>query len=396
MKILGKAAMVVGGVFLLLVMALSYISGPLDGEPFVVLDVYDKKKSFDSTEPLNVSSYDPRSPVIAIEPIRSAWPQNAGVPAPNVAAEGRETAKAGKAAGPEPVKFGQPRPVKRNAASYVLRSEKLAPVPVRALVEYTKFGPLPKISKDGRKPSDIYARPTSLASKPQPGEPARIAILVNGMGLSAVETHEAIEKLPAAISLAFGPYGSNLQGWVRRARERGHEVLLQIPLEPFDYPDNDPGPHTMLTGLPPEENIRRLQWLMARFTGYTGLTNSMGEKFMTAGEAIRPLWKELNSRGLLYFDTAASPRSAADKIAGEVGLAFGTVEITIDRERTIEDIDKALEKLEAMAIERGFSVGVASGLPITIRRIAKWAKTLAKKGVVLVPISAAVRARRQI
>ena len=25
----------------------------------------------------------------------------------------------------------------------------------------------------------------------------------------------------------------------------GHEVMLQVPMEPFDYPDNDPGPHTL-------------------------------------------------------------------------------------------------------------------------------------------------------
>ena len=33
---------------------------------------------------------------------------------------------------------------------------------------------------------------------------------------------------------------------VARAREAGHEVLLEVPMEPFDYPDNDPGPQTLL------------------------------------------------------------------------------------------------------------------------------------------------------
>ena len=54
-------------------------------------------------------------------------------------------------------------------------------------------------------------------------------------------------KLPPAVTLAFAPYGAEPGKLVERARSLGHEVLLQIPLEPFDYPDNDPGPQTLQT-----------------------------------------------------------------------------------------------------------------------------------------------------
>ena len=57
---------------------------------------------------------------------------------------------------------------------------------------------------------------------------------------------------------------------VARARGEGHEVLLQVPMEPFDYPDNDPGPQTLLTSLDAGQNIDRLHWLMSRFQGYVG------------------------------------------------------------------------------------------------------------------------------
>ena len=97
-------------------------------------------------------------------------------------------------------------------------------------------------------------------------------------------------------------YGRNLEGWVRRSRDAGHEVMLEVPLEPFDYPDNDPGPHTLLTSLPPEENIKRLHWIMSRFTGYTGITNQMGAKFAAAQDSFLPVLEEVKSRGLLYLD----------------------------------------------------------------------------------------------
>ena len=112
---------------------------------------------------------------------------------------------------------------------------------------------------------------------------------------------------------------------------------MQIPLEPFDYPDNDPGPHTLLTSLPPNENVKRLKWLLARFTGYMGITNAMGAKFTAAKDALRPILKELKSRGLVYIDDGASPRSNAKDLSEELKLGFISSHVVIDSEQTRAD-----------------------------------------------------------
>ncbi len=147
------------------------------------------------------------------------------------------------------------------------------------------------------------------------GAPPRIAVLINGMGLSDAATAEAIKGLPAPFSVAYGAYGRNLQDWVTKARAAGHEVLLQIPLEPADYPTNDPGPHTLLTTLPPDENMKRLQWLMSRFTGYVGVTNLMGAKFEVSQESFLPVLEELKARGLMFVDDGSVQHSTAGQIA---------------------------------------------------------------------------------
>ncbi len=271
----------------------------------------------------------------------------------------------------------------------------LPPVPDKDLVEQSRYGPLPKVGADNRRPSDAYARPSVVAARPQQGEPARIALLVNGLGLSQQVTTDAIAKLPAAVTLAFGPYGRNLQGWVRQARGAGHEVMLQIPLEPFDYPDNDPGPQTLLTSLSAEENQKRLLWLLARFTGYTGITNYMGAKFAAAQEAFLPVLEELRARGLIYLDDGTSARSTAGSIARDLGLGFSVARVQIDMDKTSEGIDQALAKLESAALENGFAIGVGTSLPITIQRIVAWAEMLEQKGIVLIPVSAAIQAQHQ-
>jgi uncharacterized protein len=270
----------------------------------------------------------------------------------------------------------------------------LMQVPVAELVEDSQYGPLPKVAPDGRRPIDVYARPSRYAVKAA-GQPPRIALLINGMGLSDGVTAEAIKGLPAPVSVAYGAYGRNLQDWVTKTRAAGHEVLLQIPLEPQDYPANDPGPHTLLTSLPPEENMKRLQWLMSRFTGYVGVTNQMGAKFETTQDAFLPVLEEVKARGLLFVDDGTTQNSAGGQIAGTIGLDYAAADVDIDAVPSPDSISKALAHLEALAKERGSAIGVASAKSATIKQLAQWAGQLQGKGFVLIPVSAAVRSQRQ-
>lgn len=265
----------------------------------------------------------------------------------------------------------------------------LARAPDPGLVERSKLGPLPRIGHDGRRPWQVYARRADPAAGTDASAP-RIAIMVGALGISAKGTDLAIKRLPPAVSLAFAPYGRDLQGWVDKARRNGHEVLLQLPMEPFDYPDNDPGPHTLLTGASQSENVARLHWLMARMTGYFALTNYMGAKFSAAPDALSPVLDEVARRGLAYVDDGSSPRSAAGAVAAALGLPAGTGDVIIDAGQTRDGIAAGLARLERTAKARGVALGVASGLPASIEAIAEWAGDLRARGIILVPVSALV------
>ncbi len=258
-----------------------------------------------------------------------------------------------------------------------------------ALVEVTRNGPIPRIGADGLRPAQAYAKPISA----KPNSP-QISIVVSGLGISANITTEAINKLPGPITLAFAPYGSDLERVTNKARSLGHELLLQVPMEPFDYPDNDPGPQTLVTSLTPEQNTDRLQWLMGRFQGYVGITNQMGTRFTATEQAFLPIMREISKRGLVYVDDGSSPRSLASQIAGGNGLPFAKANVILDTVPSASEIDRALGRLEGIARENGSAVGFASALPVSIERISSWAKTAEGRGFTLTPITmAAARAK---
>jgi polysaccharide deacetylase 2 family uncharacterized protein YibQ len=260
-----------------------------------------------------------------------------------------------------------------------------APVEQR-LLESSRHGAIPRIAPDGVRPAEAYARPVNPATNKKAGP--RIAIILTGLGVSANLTQQAIERLPGPVTLAFLPYSADVERAAISARAQGHEILLQAPMEPFDYPDNDPGPQTLLTSVATEQNTDRLHWLMSRFQAYVGIINYMGARFTSTEQALSPVLRETAKRGLIFVDDGSSARSLASQIAGANNVPFAKAEITLDAVPTAAQIDRALARLEAVAREHGVAVGVAAAVPASIERIALWAKTAEGRGVVLVPISA--------
>jgi polysaccharide deacetylase 2 family uncharacterized protein YibQ len=264
---------------------------------------------------------------------------------------------------------------------------KLAPAPDKRLVERTRHGILPKIGPDGATPAQVYARPLGPTPATKPG--GRIAILVGGLGISQSSTSEAIARLPGPVSLAFAPYGAELEKTVQRARSEGHEVFLQVPMEPFDYPDNDPGPHTLLTGPKGSDNLDRLQWVLGRFPGYVGIVNFLGGRLTADDGALTPLLRELAGRGLMVVDDGSSPRSLLASAATRAQIPALKADLALDAVPRAEAIDKELVRLEILARDQGAAVATASALPVTVERITRWARTLESKNLVIVPVSAA-------
>jgi uncharacterized protein len=260
------------------------------------------------------------------------------------------------------------------------------------LVEVSRHGAIPRVGNDGTRPLDLYA---SSAAAAVDRKMPRIAIVVGGLGIGGGTTAEAIGKLPDSITLAFAPYGGELSRWAARARGTGHEIMLQLPMEPFDYPDNDPGPQTLLSNLSPEQNIDRLHWMLSRMQGYVGVTNYMGARFTSNETMLGAVLRDVGKRGLLYLDDGSSPRSVATKSADAAKAPFVKADLVVDAAPNWADIDAALAKLEIIAAERGVAIGTASALPLSIERIARWAKAAKERGIRIVPLSAILPKAKQ-
>ncbi|WP_377294511.1 divergent polysaccharide deacetylase family protein [Rhizobium sp. SG2393] len=259
-----------------------------------------------------------------------------------------------------------------------------AGLPDPTLVEETPDGPLPIVGPEGLRPMDFYARPWSGARG------VRVSIVVGGLGLSQTGTQRAIAVLPPSITLAFAASGNSLQRWVQQARRDGHEVLLQLPMEPFDYPENDPGPLTLLTTAKGGQLEADLQAALVRMGSYTGVMNYLGGKFLSDGDALETVMRDVAGRGLLFLDDGSSAQSLSGKIAGAIDMPHGFADLTLDG--TLEEgaILRKLDELERIARKNGSAIGVASAFDESVSAIAKWADEASGRGVEIVGPSALI------
>ena len=258
------------------------------------------------------------------------------------------------------------------------------------LLEETEQGAIPRVAQTGETPFQAYSRP-SLTPASADGKKL-IAVVMTGLGLNESGTASAIDMLPANVTLAFAPYGKSLSRSVASARTGGHEVMLEVPLEPFDYPESDPGPDTLLTGQAPRDNLNKLFTVMAKFGGYIGLINHMGARFTSSTADFAPVMEELGSRGLGYLDDGSSNRSVATQLAAANGVQFGRADMTLDLNPTRSAIMEQLSQLETRATDRGQAIGVISALPISVQTLADWARDAEQRGFSIVPVSALMKA----
>jgi polysaccharide deacetylase 2 family uncharacterized protein YibQ len=260
--------------------------------------------------------------------------------------------------------------------------------PIAGLFENGPNGPLPIISSNGRTPAQVYARPFT----PQQGRPV-IAIVIGGLGFNATATTQAIDELPAEVTLSFVPYSQNLQSWIDRARARGHEVMLELPMEPFDPDADDTGPQTLLASASSAQNITRLEQLLSLGSGYFGVTNYQGARFATSGQASAPVVQALRRRGLSFISSGIGQRTALSVEAQRAQLPNTAADRIIDAGREADAIDDQLLNLEALALQNQSAIGAGFAYPVTMEQVGRWARDVESRGYQLAPASAVLNAR---
>jgi uncharacterized protein len=219
-----------------------------------------------------------------------------------------------------------------------------------------------------------------------------IAIIIDDMGLDRKQSERAV-MLPAPLTLSYMTYARDLAGQTGRARARGHELMVHLPMEPRDRRE-DPGPRALLSRLSGAELAARLDWSLGRFGSYVGVNNHMGSRLTENRRAMALVMARLKAGGLLFVDSRTSIRSVAMAAARAARVPNAVRDIFLDNDARPAVIRRQLDAVERMARRRGYAIAIGHPREATMDVLGRWISEAAARGFVFVPISFIVRGAR--
>ena len=234
-----------------------------------------------------------------------------------------------------------------------------------------------------------FAAPAS-AAPPAPRLPA-IAIVIDDMGSDAAINRRAM-ALPRAVALSFLPYPVETPMLAREGAISGHDILVHVPMQAESGGEN-PGPMALRLDLPPTENVRRLDWALARVPGYIGINNHEGSAFTQNRAALVPVAEALYDRHLFFFDSRTTPLSQVVPVARAFGVPSAARDVFLDDVQSEDAIGVQLTRLEKEARVHGVAIAIGHPHAVTMAVLSRWCANL--RGYRLVPIADAIRMKTE-
>ena len=239
--------------------------------------------------------------------------------------------------------------------------------------------------------TDLSNPEFNLADIHSATEPGMIALIMTDLGLAKQTDERAINDLPAPVSLAFSPYGKHAKQTSAEARKDGHKVIALLPMEPVNYPKEDPGKLGLLDRHSNDENQKIMTRIFTAVPQADAAMNFMGSRFLSSEENADLVVKTLQARKMVFVESPDSFKSSVRGVARTRNADLATVDIFIDQNASENDIRAQLGELERISRQRGIAVGVIHPFPLTFALLANWLPTLESRNLKLVDVREAVK-----
>jgi uncharacterized protein len=125
-----------------------------------------------------------------------------------------------------------------------------------------------------------------------------LAIVIDDFGNNMEATEEML-NLPIFITAAIMPFLSTIERDAELANEKGHEVIVHLPMEPKKGKKCWLGPGAITTDLSNEEIRKRVENVIANVPHAVGMNHHMGSKVTEDERAMRVVLEVCQEKGLI-------------------------------------------------------------------------------------------------
>ncbi|MCT4606917.1 MAG: divergent polysaccharide deacetylase family protein [Marinisporobacter sp.] len=230
------------------------------------------------------------------------------------------------------------------------------------------------------------SRNTKTNSKPA----GYVALVIDDLGYHGDGTDELL-KLNIPITAAVMPFSPFTKSDAEAAYKAGIEVIMHIPMEPVVGKKEWLGPRGITCDLSDEEIKLRIKDGLEEINYAVGMNNHMGSKATQDGRVMGDILTIAKGKNLFFLDSKTNPNSIVEDVAAKLDVSYFERDIFLDNVKNQQTIEKQLEKLKRVALEKGYAIGIghvgAEGGTITINAIKNMIPVLEREGIEFVNIS---------
>jgi hypothetical protein len=219
----------------------------------------------------------------------------------------------------------------------------------------------------------------------------RLAIIIDDIGFNNKKEVKEIIDMDVPITLSILPFQPFSLKVAKEAHAGNKEIILHLPMEPYDYPKKNPGNGILTIDMDEKELIEQTEKNLSAIPYIIGVNNHMGSKFTENYERMKIVINILKHRGLFFIDSLTSKKSVGYKIARELGLPVERRDIFLDNNRNIEAIKNELEKLCNISLKKGKAIGIGHPYPNTVKALKEMIPKFREKGIKIVKLSSIVK-----
>ena len=225
------------------------------------------------------------------------------------------------------------------------------------------------VGMQGRPTHELIVALPGVDPESEEAHEVRIAIVLFGLAddPASAQALLAREEPFAVITPAIGKERDPL---LRLAREGRREVVLQVPMEPEDYPRANPGPGTLLVNMTPSRIGKLTRDYLDRAGEVTAVANLQGSFAAQDEPFMEAFFKELKREGVSFLHLSPPSRSVAREVAARLGVAYDEPTAILDdeaRSSSPKSLARAWESVVERAARRHQGVVLLRATPASVR-----------------------------
>jgi len=266
---------------------------------------------------------------------------------------------------------------------------------------------------DGKKLSLIFVisprvRPPIKTKEPQAGpldvplpdasptvddlEAPAIAIILDDIGNYPVSRLKQVLDLKFPVTFAVLPFLKYSTANAYHLHQNQYEVILHLPMEPNNYPVNNPGKGAILSHLNDREIRGAVNRAIENVPFITGVNNHMGSKITGNRTLMRPVLDEIKKRHMFFVDSRTQSNTVAYGLARSMGLRTAKRDVFLDAENSYDFVMKQLKETRVIAKKDGYAIAIGHPYEGTLQALFEELPRLNDEGFRLVFISSLVKA----